>query len=289
MSFIDLERLKLDEIDPERAKRIERAKKDFWFFCKYYLGHKFYEEPAEFQKIVFDIFTKRALTEDHIKRLKPLIKPEYHKYLKPSKLLQGLVNCWPREHAKTTFAEAFVLWNAIFFREPFQIILSASEKSAETILENIKAEIEENLLIYEDFGDLKTDKWRKDEIRLKNGAVIVSKGINSSIRGMRKRQYRPSLVLLDDVMKDETAYSPTQRDKIYRHFKRAILPLGRDAFIIVTNTILHNDDLPSRLLKEIEEERLVDWAGLRFSAITPSGEPLWPAHWPLEKLERKSN
>jgi predicted phage terminase large subunit-like protein len=179
------------------------------------------------------------------------------------------------------------LWNAIFKKEPLQVILSSSENTAEDILENIKAEIEENVLIYEDFGDLKTERWRKDEIKLKNGAVIVSKGINSSIRGLRKREHRPTLVLLDDVMKDETAFSPSLREKLYRKFKRAILPLGKDALIIVTNTILHNDDLPSRLLKEIEEGRLPDWVGLRFSAITPSGAPLWPSYWPLEKLERK--
>ena len=273
--------------DPEKKKRIQRAKKDFWFFCFYYLRHKFTNEPAPFHRIVIDIYNKRKITKEHIQELKNILPEDSFNYVKETEKLEGLVNCWPREHAKTTIAEAYILWNAIFKKEKVQLIIASSKEMAQNILENIKSDVEEGVYLYEDFGELKGEKWKNDEIQLSNGSIIIAKGIDSSFRGLRKGASRPSLILLDDVMKDETAYSPTLREKIYRKFKRAVLPLSRDAFIIITNTILHNDDLPSRLLREIEEGKLKDWAGLRFEAITPKGQPLWPSHWPLEKLLKK--
>jgi len=273
--------------DPEKKKRIQRAKKDFWFFCFYYLRHKFKDQPAPFHRIVIDIYNKRKITKEHLEELKDILPKDSFNYIRETEKLEGLVNCWPREHAKTTIAEAYILWNAIFKKEKVQLIIASSKEMAQGILENIKSDVEEGVYLYEDFGELKGEKWKNDEIELSNGSVIIAKGIDSSFRGLRKGAERPSLILLDDVMKDETVYSPTIREKIYRKFKRAVLPLSRDAFIIVTNTILHNDDLPSRLLREIEEGKLKDWAGLRFEAITPKGEPLWPSHWPLEKLLKK--
>lgn len=273
--------------DPEKKKRIERAQKDFWFFCFYYLRHKFSDEPAKFHRVLIEIYNKRKITKKQIEELRNLLPEDSFKYIKETKKLEGIVNCWPREHGKTTIAEAYLLWNAVFKKEKLQLIIASSKEMAESILENIKGDIEEGVYLYEDFGELKGEKWKNDEIKLSNGSIIIAKGIDSSFRGLRKGTSRPTLILLDDVMKDETAYSPTLREKIYRKFKRAVLPLSRDAFVIITNTILHNEDLPSRLLGEIEEGKLKDWIGMRFEAITPKGEPLWPARWPLEKLNKK--
>ncbi|MDE1352168.1 phage terminase large subunit, partial [Vibrio aestuarianus] len=61
----------------------------------------------------------------------------------------------------------------------------------------------------------------------------------------------------------------------------------KGALTIIANTIMHPDDLPSRLLKQIEEGTLPNWLGLRFSAITPSGRPLFPSRWSLQELENK--
>ncbi|WP_252714641.1 hypothetical protein [Treponema phagedenis] len=52
------------------------------------------------------------------------------------------------------------------------------------------------------------------------------------------------------------------------------MPLGQDTFTIIINTIFHSDDLPSRLLKRIENGELENWIGLRFAAFTPQGDPL---------------
>ena len=274
--------------DPEKRKRIERAKRDFWFFAKYYLPHYFSLEPAEYHKVLIEIINTEKVTPKQIEKLKRFIKPEYHSLLKPLKRIEGIVDVEPREHSKSTrMSLAYPLWRVLTGKSRFILLLSASQEMANLFLENIKVELEENERILEDFGELKGDKWKADFITLKNGTAIVSKGAGASMRGIRFRQYRPDLVIADDIMKDDLANSPSQRDKLYRWFKRVVMALGKDAFIVVVNTIFHSDDLPSRLLKEIESGELKNWLGLRFSAITPDGKPLWPAKWSLEDLEKK--
>ena len=278
---------KYETSDPKKKERINKAKGDFWFFCKTYLPHKFSDQPAPFHKVLIDIYNTRKLTPKHIKELEPLLPEDSKKYLKPSQKIEGIVNCWPREHGKTTVAEAYILWNALFAKEKFILIIAASKEMAVSILENIKDELEENILILEDFGEQEGRVWKQDLMYLKNGVTIMGKGMDTKMRGLRRKEHRPSLILLDDVMDDISANSPALRDKLYRKFKRAVLPLSRDAFVIITNTILHGDDLPSRLLKEIQEGSLKDWVGIRFEAITPSGEPLWESRWPLKNLLKK--
>ncbi len=112
-------------------------------------------------------------------------------------------------------------------------------------------------------------------------------GANAEVRGVRYRQYRPDLIICDDIQKDEIARSPLQRENLYDWFKRTIIPLGKDALIVVVNTIFHHDDLPSRLLKEIQQRTLKNWLGLRFSAIKEDGKPLWEGKWKLRDLEEK--
>jgi len=65
----------------------------------------------------------------------------------------------------------------------------------------------------------------------------------------------------------------------------------RDAFIIFTNTILHYDDLPSRLLKEYEEGNYPDWFAVFFATpfIDKNGNEkvLWESYWNKERLEKR--
>ncbi len=274
--------------DPEKQVRIEKAKNDFWFFCSYYLPHYFSSESAKYHKILVEIINTEKIDSFQVNQLKQYIKPKYHNLLKPIHKLEGLVDVEPREHAKSTrMSLAYPLWRVLTGKSKFILLMSVSQEMADLFLENIKAELEENEKLINDFGEQQGDKWKSDFITLKNGSAIASKGAGASMRGIRYRQHRPDLVIADDIMKDDLANSPAQREKLYRWFKRVVMALGKNAFVVVVNTIFHSDDLPSRLLKEIEEEKLKNWLGLRFSAILEDGTPLWKEMWSIEDLEKK--
>ena len=284
-----LEKAGIDRaVDREKAQRVKRAKEDFWFFCRYYLGDFFYSEPAPYQKVLIDIINKNRIDETHIKELKKFIHSKYHSLLYPIPQLKGIVDIEPREHGKSVrMSFANVLWRILTGKSRFIVIIAASQKDANKILRDIKYELVDNPKIIEDFGSLKGEVWTADFIELKNGCAIAARGAGASVRGIRHRQFRPDYVVCDDILKDEAARSPVQRENIYDWFKRAVIPLGKNAFIVVVNTIFHYDDLPSRLLREIEERTLRGWLGLRFSAIRENGKPLWEGYWSLKDLEEK--
>ena len=284
-----LERAGIDKVvDREKAQRIKKATEDFWFFCRYYLEDFFYSEPAPYQRILIDIINKNSINESHIEKLKEYIHSRYHALLYPIPRLKGIVDIEPREHGKSVrMSFANVLWRILTGKSRFIVIIAASQKDANKILRDIKYELIDNPKIIEDFGNLKGEVWTADFIELKNGCAIAARGAGASVRGIRHRQFRPDYVVCDDILKDEAARSPVQRENIYDWFKRAVIPLGKNAFIVVVNTIFHYDDLPSRLLREIEERTLKGWLGLRFSAIRENGKPLWESYWSLKDLEEK--
>lgn len=275
-------------IDTERDKRVERARRDFAFFCEYYLPEAFPIRFAEYQKRIIEIINKGGISERDIESLKRFIKPDHHKYLRPTKKIEGILDIEPRDHGKTTrMSQAFPLWLVLTRLSVFPVIVAASADAAGDILDSIKLELENNERILEDFGDQRGHIWTRRKITLKNGNAIAALGAGQSSRGIKDRYKRPSHIICDDLLKDQEVESPVSREKLYRWFKRVVMNLGKGALIVIVNTIMHPDDLPSRLLNEVRDGKLPGWVGLRFSAITPDGRPLWPERWTLEDIEKK--
>lgn len=272
----------------EKRKRLNRAKRDFGFFCQTYLPDYFFTDPAEYQTILCDVADTQSLSPETAKKLEPFVAEQYRKLLRPTANLAGAMFIEPREHGKTVrWSFAYTLWCALSGKRRYILLIGASADSAKENLINIKREIEENETILDDYGDQKGQIWRDDRIELENGTCIQAKGSGASMRGTRYKQYRPDLIILDDVLKDDAVESPSQRDKIYRWLKKVVFNLGKTAFVIWVNTIFHNDDPISRLMHEVEEGTLKRWIAVRMSCLRPDGSPLWPEYWSVEALEEK--
>jgi predicted phage terminase large subunit-like protein len=277
-----------DRSSLEKKKRTDRARSDFGYFCRYYLSDYFFTDPADYQRVLYDVADTRSLSVGAAKRLKPFIHEKYHGLLIPAEKLAGAMFVEPREHGKTVrWSFAYVLWNIVTGKNRYALLIGASGDAARENLINIKIEIEDNELLLEDFGELKGAVWRDDRIELANETCIQAKGSGSSMRGTRFRQYRPDLIVLDDVLKDDAVDSPSQRDKISRWLKRVVFNLGKTAFIIWVNTIFHSDDPISRLIAEVEARTLRRWIAVRLSCLRPDGSPLWPEYWSAGALEEK--
>lgn len=284
----------------EREQRIERASRDFTFFCRHYLKDYFFCDPAEYQTTLYDIIQTRELTEQQAKQLGRLTPAIFRSTFKPAKDIKGIVDVEPRGHGKSTrMTFAFPLWCLIFKKAYYIIIIGASGDQGVEQLDNIKYAIEENDLIIEDFGQLHKPNsgmtWTSSYLQLDNGTAIQAKGKGGSLRGARNKQHRPDMVIVDDVFKDMEAESQKLRDAVDKWFRRTVLPLGSDALFIVVNTITNEDDLPSRLMKDIIAGKMENWIGLRFSAECPPeegeehGKPLWPQRYSWEELKKIQN
>lgn len=271
-----------------KDERLGKAKTDFAYFCETYMPQAFPVPFADYQLALTRLVSARQLSFADAELFRSVTSPEDHDFIQmPEGELEGVLDIEPRDHGKTTRnTQALPLWLALNYPGSFIVICAASSDSAKDMMDGIKTMLEEDEQIIADYGvqKLKGNTWAKRKIQLANGSAIQCVGAGQSLRGVKNEFQRPTHIICDDLLKDDEVESVKRRRALYNWFKRVILNLGKGALTIIANTIMHPDDLPSRLLKEISEGVMSNWIGLRFGAITPSGEPLWPHRWPLPLL-----
>jgi len=90
--------------------------------------------------------------------------------------------------------------------------------------------------------------WRDNSIALNNGVMIRVLGAGQGLRGMKHRQHRPSLIIVDDLENQEHCESADQRHKLRDWFDKTLLKSGDERTnVIVVGTILHYDSLLANL------------------------------------------
>ncbi len=276
--------------DKARRKRRARARHDFAYFCKTYMPHAFTCDFAPYQEALSRVVSKRTMTQRDQALFKSLTAHEDHgSIVMPQEaVFDGILDLEPRDHGKTTRnTKALPLWVLLNHPEQYVIVGAASSPAAKKIIAAIRTELETNQLLIEDYGLQIGKKWTQSELVLANGNAVEGVGRGQALRGTTHGFLRPTLCILDDLIKDDEKDNRDVRDKTEDWFDAVILSLGQGMLIVVANTILHHDDLPSRLLMRIREGMLPDWLGLVFSAITPQGKPLFPSRWTLKALKKK--
>lgn len=179
----------------------------------------------------------------------------------------------PRESAKSTLWNTiYVANNVLYAKKHYIVIVSDSSDQAEDDLKKVKEAIEDNEYILEDFGALKgKTTWKTDAILTKNDVMVIARGSGKKIRGIKHKQYRPDLIVLDDIENDENVMSPDQRKKLMNWFTKVVTKAGSiDTDIVVIGTILHYDSLLNNLLGKPGYRRK------KYKAvIKDSDSPLW--------------
>ena len=251
-------------------------------FCRRCLPHFFSHQAAKYQKILIQLIdTKNSC---HLHKLNKYGQIYFHE----GKEIKALIDIEPRNFGKSTrLSFAYPLYALLTGKSKFTVLFAATENQAHKLLDDIRIELEENEEISRLFGPQKGSVWQAGFLKFSNGSAIAAKGSAQAVRGLKNRQYRPDLIICDDLLTDMSVYSQRSRDKVYSWLLRSVLPLGQEAFFILVNTVFHSDDLPSRLLERVKNHQLPGWAAVRFSALLPSGKSLWPQYWPVEKLRKK--
>jgi len=181
----------------------------------------------------------------------------------------------PRGGAKSTIATlCYALRAAVEGREPYVWIVSDTKNQAQTHLENIKSELEENESIARDYP-LAVGRgvcWRATTIHLRNGTVLESFGTGQRLRGRRRRENRPTLIVCDDLQNDGHMASALQRESSRHWFHGTLLKAGtKQTNILNLATALHRDALAMQL------HRTPGWNSAMFRAIEnwPDDMQLW--------------
>jgi len=181
----------------------------------------------------------------------------------------------PRASAKSTIAAlAFPLREALTGREPYIWIVSDTKSQAYTHLENIKNELTGNAALAETYPAAigKGTAWRSGGIQLRNGAIIEAFGTGQRLRGRKRNENRPTLIICDDLQNDQHSVSASQREKSRNWFHGTLLKAGSDRTnVIHLATALHREAIAVELL------HTPGWCSRTFQAIErfPKNMSLW--------------
>lgn len=239
---------------------------DMEFFGRAYFPHYFSRPSPEFHRDLDAIWQQGVL------------KGRYPLAPRDARAISRMPGCRravaaPRGHAKSTTLTFKGTMHAVLYGyKHYPIILSDSSDQAEGFLENIRVEFEENGLIREDFGDLQGKVWRNNVILTASGIKVEAIGSGKKIRGRKHRNWRPDLLVLDDIENDENVRTPEQRLKLSNWFNKAVSKAGDDyTDIVYIGTLLHYDSLLAHTLSNPGYKSIKYKAVLAFS----DAEDLW--------------
>lgn len=232
-----------EELMGEHGLRKELAAFDMSYFGRAYLPHYFIRKSPHFHEELDEIWSRGVM-----KGRNPLKEAKVISRLKGSRQVVAA----PRGHAKSTnFTFKDSLHAILYAYKHYILILSDSSEQAEGFLDDIKTELEDNANIIMDFGSLKGDKaWRTGVILTKTDIKVEAIGSGKKVRGRRHRNWRPDLIVLDDIENDENVNTPEQRRKLKNWFDKVVSKAG-DTYtdIMYIGTILHYDSLLNNVLQ----------------------------------------
>jgi len=249
----------ISQIINNQPMRIEAARDAHLMFFSIYLPHYVQYETAEFQKEIFELTQNTKI--------------------------KTLVICAFRASGKSTLISlSYPLWAIMGkLQKKHILITSKTQDMAKRLMESLKAELTDNVLLKADMGPFRSTntKWGGGTIELsKYKARIVVASVEEGIRGIRYRTHRPDLIICDDVEDLNAVATQDGRDKTYHWFKGDLVPTGdRRTNIVVIGNLLHDDSLIMRLRKEIREGKR-DGVFKFYPLIDYDGNCLWPGKYP---------
>ena len=238
---------------------LKKAFFDFEYFIKFFLTHHIIDKSTG--KIT--PFNQMAL--DYFKEFNPREKG-IRKIIRAS-----------RGASKTTLiALADTLHRLLYSTEKFIVIFSSTAPLSMDKIKDIRSELIWNERIQK-FFDVKFDQKRiaTEQFTITTifgRSTIKAQSFFSQIRGLKKREERPTRMIFDDVTHGERVFSEVQREKAKRQYETDIVNAGSpDTSYIFVGTTIHKDDLVTEL------SRSPLWKSYTYPAIEewPEDMNLW--------------
>ena len=262
------------------------------------------KEENVFKKIATDRILRRQIAYESHHMFFVMYFPHYLRYalaefhkdiLRITEDIRTMLACIVafRGSGKSTLVTfSYALWAILGMQQKkFVLIICQTQAQARQHMANLKHELENNALLKSDMGPFREEagsgEWAISSLVFRNtGARIMIASIDQSVRGMRHRQYRPDLIILDDIEDVSSVRTLDGRNKIAEWFSREVVPLGDiGTRIIIVANLLHEDGLMMRLKRKIDDKEIrgvYQW----FPLIDEDGKCLWPEKFDTpEKLD----
>src|SRR3989338_6930381 len=252
----------VSKIIHDRKVRRDIARQSHEWFFAIYLNHYIKSRAAPFHTDFFRI------TEN-------------------AKIKNAVIIAFRNSAKSTIFNLTYPLWAILGDQQKKLIVIaSQTQRQARQHLLNIKKELETNILLKMDLGPFKeeTDEWGSLALVIpRYGAKILASSTEQSIRGIRHGQYRPDLIIGDDLEDLESVKTQESRDKLFAWFNGDVIPAGDlHTRIIIIGNLLHNDSLLMKLIQNIKSKKF-DGIYRRYPLIDENEQVTWPGKFPNHK------
>jgi predicted phage terminase large subunit-like protein len=245
----------------KRDQRLQRAAADPLYFCRTYLPHYFCHAPAPFHYELIRFLEERG------------------------EVVTPAVVAAPREFAKSTVCSfGYVLHQICFGKRHFIIIGSDTEDLASDLTGYLYMELLYNERLQQDFGELVKANKPVDDFVTANNIRVKARGRGQRLRGLKHRQWRPDLVILDDLENDVNVRNPELVKQILDWVQSAVYPsLEANGTLMIIGTILRQRSALHLMLMS-PEEPYCHFRRRTFRALQENGESLWEARHPATRL-----
>ena len=199
----------------------ELGLKDIGFFAEYFLTNKFVASSNNILKplgsVHYEIF-------DELDKL--LIEDAYDE--------QEFI--LPRGIGKSTIVNSLVAtWSAVYKQSIFTVVIGKTDALMSEFVDEVKHNLSDDYLV-ECFGDIipkdKNYANNNSEIELLNGTKVQGITWGGSMRGIKFKGHRPSIIIVDDVLKEDDVKSETMLQRAIDKFYKEIMPAGASARVI---------------------------------------------------------
>ncbi|HAG27460.1 TPA: hypothetical protein DCG61_01605 [Patescibacteria group bacterium] len=246
----------------DRLVRTSITKDSFLYFFHFYYAHYVKYETADFQKEIIHNLEKSPTENLYIVAFRGSGK-------------------------STMVTTAYPIWSILGKQQKkFCIIFCQTKAQAKQHMMNIRNELEDNDLLKRDLGPFQeeSDEWGSHSLVFsKHGARITVASTDQSIRGLRHNEYRPDLIICDDVEDVQSTKTREGREKTYHWLRGEVLPAGdRTSRLIIVGNLLHEDSLLMRIKEEVNQSR-TSGVFKQYPLLDEQDNCLWPGKYPTVK------
>lgn len=252
----------LEKIYTDNLIRTGVTKPNFYAFFHIYFTHYIKYQTAPFQKEMM-----RNLQSQEIKNL--------------------VIVSFRGSGKSTIVTTAFPLWSILgSLGLKYVLIVCQTKSQAKQHMMNLRSELETNRLLKKDLGPFReeSDEWGSGSIVFKKyDSRITVVSTEQSIRGLRHNQYRPQLIICDDLEDLSSVKTAESRQKMYEWYLGDLVPVGdKDTKIVMVGNKLHEDSLLMRMKGKIE---VGDMSGkyCEYPLLDENCKCLWSEKFPDEQ------
>jgi predicted phage terminase large subunit-like protein len=208
----------------------------------------------------------------------------------------GNLRCF-RGAAKTSILRMFTAKRVAYALSRTILYVGASEPHAVRSIQWLRSAIERNRFFADTFRLRPGRKWTDTEIEIINDTTgevtwIIGVGITSNIRGINFEDYRPDLIILDDVVTDENALTGEARNKLNDLILGAVMNslASRVEFpnakMVILQTPIHPEDASSLAMNDPQFTTTIVpcWTDETLNHPLDQQISSWPEVFPSEDL-----